>query len=127
MVLSQIADMADHGLLFTQRATCRERFEAIKEKLIQQFFSYPRMVETITAPVLQVLHLSRDPIKNTAFSCWLIEWTRKNGWSEKNVPMPSVSGIIFSLGSGSMEFNDNYERYKKGSNLGTSRSVFQCF
>ena len=114
MVLSQITEMADQGLLFSPKATCKERFEAIKEKLVQQFHAYPRMVEEITAPVLQILHISRSPINNTDFSCWVIEWTRKNGWSGKNIDIPSISGILFSLGSGSEEFNKNYVRYDKG-------------
>jgi hypothetical protein len=127
MVLSQITDMADRGLLFSPKATCKERFEAIKEKLVRQLFNYPRMVESITAPILQVIHISRDPINNTAFSCWVIEWTRNNGWTGKSVKMPSISGILFSLGSGSVEFNDNYVRYDNGTNHGTTRSIFHCF
>jgi hypothetical protein len=127
MVLSQITEMADHGLLISPGATCKERFEAIKEKFVQQFQSYPRMVEKITAPILQVIHISRDPLKNAEFSCWLIEWTRNNGWSGKNIKMPSASNILFSLGSGTEEFNNNYVRYNKGPNHGTSRSVFHCF
>lgn len=127
MVLSQITEMADQGLLFSPMATCKERFEAIKEKLVQQFQTYPRMVEEITAPVLQVLHISRSPTKNTDFSCWLIEWTLKNGWAGKNIKKPSGSGVLFSLGSGSKEFNNNYVRYDNGPNRGTSRNVFHCF
>src|ERR1700687_3128647 len=76
MVLSQIKEMADNGLLFSPKATCKERFEAVKEKLVQQFQSYPKMVEKITAPVLQVLHIARESLDNTMYSCWLIEWTR---------------------------------------------------
>jgi len=127
MVLSQITEMADRGLLFSPNATCKERFEAIKEKLVQQFHSYPSMFDGITAPVLQVLHISRDPINNTVFSCWLIEWTRNGGWSSRSMPMPPKSGILFSLGSGASEFNENYVRYGKGPDHGTSRSVFHCF
>lgn len=65
MVLSQITEMADQGLLFPPQASCKERYEAIKEKLVQQFQTYPKMVEEITAPVLQVLHIARNPTKNT--------------------------------------------------------------
>jgi len=127
MVLSQIAEMADQGLLFPPQASCKERYEAIKEKLVQQFQTYPKMVEEITAPVLQVLHIARNPIKNTEYSCWLIEWTRKKGWAGKKINMPSSSGVLFSLGSGSDEFNKNYARYESGPNRGTSRNVFHCF
>lgn len=127
MVLSQITEMANSGLLFSLKATCKDRFEAIKEKLVQQFNSYPRMVDGITAPILQVLHIARDPFDNTKFSCWLIEWTRVSGWAGKNIPMPPSSGILFSLGSGCVEFNNNYVRYIGGQDHGTSRSVFHCF
>ena len=119
--------MADRGLLFPPRVSCKERFEAIKEKLVQQFHKYPRMVENITAERLQVLHISRDPIKNLIFECRLIEWNRKSGWSGKDRPMPSESGLLFTLGSGAKEFNQNFNRYKKGPDHGTSRSVFHCF
>ena len=127
IVLSQITEMADQGLLSSPQTSCKERFEAIKEKLVQQFHKYPRMIERITADILQVLHISRDPIDNLKFECRLIEWTRKNGWSGKDMTMPSESGILFTLGSGAKEFNENFNRYSKGPDHGTSRSVFHCF
>jgi hypothetical protein len=127
MVLSQITEMADRGLLFPPQASCKERFESIKEKLVQQFHKYPRMLEGITADTLQVVHISRDPINNLKFECRLIEWARRNGWSGKEKAMPSESGILFTLGSGATEFNNNYEHYKQGPDRGTSRSVFHCF
>lgn len=127
MVLSQITEMADKSLLFKPRSSCKERFESIKEKFIHQFHKYPRMVKEITADKLTVAHISRDPINNLNFECRLIEWSRKNGWSGKDKAMPSESGILFILGSGAIEFNKNYDRYNKGPNRCTSRSVFHCF
>jgi len=127
MVLSQITEMADRSLLFSPQASCKERFESIKEKLVHQFHKYPRMVEGITADTLQVVHISRDTINNLKFECRLIEWTRKNGWSGKDKAMPLESGILFILGSGSKEFNKNFDRYKEGTDRGTSRNVFHCF
>ena len=119
--------MADRGLLFSPQASCKERFESIKEKLVHQFHKYPRMVEGITADTLQVIHISRDPINNLKFECRLIEWTRDNGWSGKDKAMPPESGILFILGSGAREFIKNFDRYKEGPDHGTSRSVFHCF
>lgn len=127
MVLSQITEMADRGLLFSERTSCKEKFEAIKKKLVQQFKEYPRMVEQITAPTLQVLHISRDSIDNLKFACWLIEWNRTKGWAGKNISLPSSSGVLFSLGSGAKEFTENLERYHQSQDQGTSRSVFHCF
>jgi hypothetical protein len=126
MVLSQITEIADRGLLFSFNAPCKERFEAIKEKLIQQFQKYPKMVESITAPNLQILHISRDP-KEKEFACWLIEWNRSAGWSGRNMQMPQQSDILFLLGSGVPEFKDNFSRYSRGPDHGTSRNVFHCF
>jgi hypothetical protein len=127
MVLSQIADMANHGLLFHEEASCKERFEIITEKLILQFKEYPKLVEHITAPSLQVIHISRDLKDNKIFECRLIQWSRKSGWSGKKIPLPSISNIVISLGSGAKEFSDNYERYEASHYSGTSRSVFHCF
>lgn len=127
MVLSQMVEMGDRGLLFSPTWTCKEKFEAIKEKLVQQFHRYPRMVKGIAANTVQVLHISRDPTDNLKFSCWLIEWNREKGWSGENRPLPPKSGVLLSLGSGAKEFNKNLVRYNEGPEKGTSRSVFHCF
>lgn len=127
IVLSQIKELADQGLFFLPKASCKERFEAIKEKLVQQFYKYPKMVKTITVDNFQVLHISRDWINNLKFACWLIRWNREGGWSGKNIVLPIKSGVLFSLGSGAKEFNGNLVRYNKGSNQNTSRNVFHCF
>ena len=127
MVLSQIAEMADRGVLFSNNPSCKDRFEAIKEKLVQQFHQYPRMVDEITANSLQVLHIARSLKNNFQFECRLIEWTRIDGWKGKMVDLPKISGVLFSLGSGASEFVDNLVRYNSGPNKGTSRSIFHCF
>ena len=127
MALSQLTEMADRGLLFSPQSSCKERFESIKEKLVHLFHKYPRMVEKITSDILQVIHISRDPTNNLKFECRLIEWTRGKGWSGKDMAMPQESDILFVLGSGTKEFITNFERYRKGPDHGTSRSVFHCF
>ena len=127
MVLSQITEMADRGLLFSPNATCKERFEAIKEKLIQQFQCYPRMIgRNYRGHVTGRTHLQR-PDQEHGFLLLAYEWDRNSGWSGQSMPMPSKSGILFCLGSGSSEFSKNLDRYAKGPDRGTSRSVFHCF
>jgi len=127
IVLSQIAEMADHGLLFSHEATCKERFEAIKEAQVQQFQRYPQMVKKIATDALQLLHICRDPKNNTKFACWLMEWHRSAGWSGTEYSMPPCSGILMVLGSGGAEFRDNLKRYQNGPDHGTSRCMFHCF
>ena len=127
MVLSQITEMADQGLLFSPQSSCKERFESIKEKLVHQFHKYPWMVDKITADILRVIHISRDLTNNLKFEGRLIEWTRDKGWSGENIVMPRESDKLFVLGSGSKEFLTNFDRYRNGPDHGTSRCVFHCF
>lgn len=127
LVLGQIATMADSGILFAHNASCKERFEAIKEKLIQQFFNYPHMVDQITSPSIEVLHIARENRTGGPFSCWLMTWQRTKGWSGTEVTFPQRSNILKVLGSGRPEFNDNLERYQNGQDRETSRCIFQCF
>lgn len=127
MVLSQVTEIADRGLLFPLKASCKERFELIKEKLVHQFHKYPRMVKGIVVDVFQVIHISRDLDDNLKFECRQIEWSREKGWSGKEIAMPSHSDILFVLGSGANEFKHNLKRYNKGPDRGTSRNMFHCF
>lgn len=126
MAFSQITEIADLGLLFSHNFSCKDKFEAIKEKLVQQFFDYPEVVKKITSK-LQVIHISRDPCNNLKFECRLIEWELGQGWCGKDMAMPIESDILFVLGSGAGEFKANYDRYRYESGHGTSRSVFHCF
>src|SRR5689334_18933450 len=59
IVLGQIVEMADNGLLFDENYNCKQKFEAIKEKLIQIFHKYP--YEQVAIDSLQIIHASRDP------------------------------------------------------------------
>lgn len=127
MVLSQVSEMADRGLLFPPKPSCKERYELIKETIVHQFHKYPMMVKGIVADVFQIIHISRDMDDNLKFECRLIEWSRSKGWSGKEIAMPSHSDILFVLGSGAKEFNNNLNRYNEAPDRGTSRSVFHCF
>ena len=127
LVLSQILEMADSSLLFDQGSSCETRFNAVKQKLIYQFSKYPNEVETITGETIEVLHASRDPVHMNQFTCNLLKWTRKAGWQSSIIELPKKSGPLFVRGRGAQEFNDNFSRYEKGPNAGTSRNVFHCF
>lgn len=127
IVLGQIAEMADSGLLFRTGYDCKDKFESVKGKLVSQFMRYPRDVETITDSTLQVVYCSRETTKSV-FRCFLIEWSRTtNQWTGAEMPLPTRSDVLFRLGSGALEFNTNYARYAVGTNAETSRNVFQCF
>jgi hypothetical protein len=126
MILSQIVDMADNGLLFNSSFTCKQRFESIKEHLVHQFFRYPAMASEAFRGEFQVLHISRD-YHGKDFAGWLIAWRRGSGWSFHKVEFPTASGVLCALGSGAVEFDRNMVRYNNGATHGTSRGVFHCF
>lgn len=127
IVLSQLVEMADCGLLFKDNYTCKEKFEIIKETLIQSFLKYPNEVSAITNDTLQIIYVSREQGDNKKFFCHLIEWKRGKGWSGKEISLPDKSDILLVIGSGKIEFNENYRRYQLEGNQHTSRNVFHCF
>src|SRR5689334_556270 len=60
IVLNQIVDLADLGLLFENNWTCEQKSQAVITKLIQSFNNYPKEVSGINANGLQIIHCSRD-------------------------------------------------------------------
>lgn len=126
IIISQIIDLADEGLLFANNATCKEKSQAVMTKLIQSFKNYPSEVNGITADSLQIIHCSRDT--NANFYCNKIEWTKKtNKWSGKNIDFKTHSDKLFVVGSGAPEFLEKYKSYWKSENQKTSRALFHCF
>lgn len=121
-VLSQIIDIGDQGLLFDEAASCKEKFEAIKEKVIQIFNSYP---SDRSQDYLGIIHASRDTQKQ--FFCHLIEWRRGKGWSGREAKLKTHSDKLIVLGSGRAEFQGKFQEYWKSENKKTSRALFHCF
>jgi len=124
-VLSQIVDIGDKGLLFEKNANSKDKFEAIKEKLIRVFNSYPYDDPNILGNNIVILHASRD--KNANFFCHKIEWNRNNGWHGEKAEFHDHSDKLLVLGSGKREFLEKYQKYWESSNKKTSRAVFHCF
>lgn len=126
IVLNQIVEIADQGLLFKPKSTCKQKFQAVVNKLIQIFNSYPKEVENITADSLQIIHASRD--ENKKFFCQTIEWRKSTKkWNSRTTKFTEHSDKIFILGSGKTEFLEKFEKYAESENKKTSRAVFHCF
>ena len=126
IVLSQLIDIGDQGLLFNFSATCNEKHAAIKEKLVQLFLRYPKEVSGISTNNLQILHASRD--SNKEFHCYILEWIKNtNDFSTKEATFNNFSDKLFILGSGKNEFLKKFDLYQKSINQKTSRALFHCF
>jgi len=127
IALNQIAELADAGLLFAPNYSCKQKFQAIVNKLNDLLAAYPEKNSGLAENSLSVIHASRDPNNNKRFFCHEISWSVKQGWHGKEVPFPDTSRILFAIGTAGREFNQNYDKYEDGPNKGTSRNVFHCF
>ncbi len=121
LVLPQIIEIADKGLLFSKKATCKEKFEIIKERIITLFKDYPKNI--LRSPI-SIVHASRD---DKDFFCHIIEWDKESGWKGKKANFYDHSNKLFVLGSGKSEFLNKFKAYCDSCNKKTSRAVFQCF
>ena len=127
IALSQIVELADAGLLFSENFSPRQKFQAIVDKLNDLFRQYPALHSGLSENSLSVIHGSRDPHNNKNFFSHTIRWSKKTGWRGEEKSMPLASGVLFSLGTGATEFIANLKRYESGPTKDTSRAVFHCF
>lgn len=126
VVLNQIVEIADQGLLFGENWTCEQKFQAVMNKLIQTFKNYPSEITGIVANTLEIIHCSRDNEQN--FFSRKMKWTKAtNKWTGESVEIKSHSDKLFVVGSGAKEFLEKYKEYWKSENQKTSRALFHCF
>jgi hypothetical protein len=126
MVLSQIVDIADEGLLFGADFTCEQKSQAIIDKLIETFEHYPSEVEGIADDSLRIIHCCRDSTNN--FYCKTIRWLKKtNKWTIEPIPLTQHSDKLIVVGSGAPDFLRKYKLYWESANKKTSRALFHCF
>lgn len=126
MTISQVVEMADNGLLFDSGTRCKNRFEAIKEKIVQQLSRYPTDGSTMAGDSFSFVYLGRH-LEGMEFFAHEMHWNRGSGWSGKECPLPGASAPLSVLGSGSPEFLKRFEAYEQGPTKQTSRAVFHCF
>ena len=120
-VLSQIIELGDSGLLFNNQASCKDKFEAIKNKFFHSLLQYPKNL--LSGNYVAILHASRDEKNN--FSCRKIEWY-KGCWQFEEAKFGEYSDKLVVLGSGKSEFIEKYKKYEISENRKTSRAVFHC-
>lgn len=128
IVLNQIVELADSGLLFNHTDSCEQKFEAIMKKMNDLFNAYPSMQVGLEKRSLSVIHASRDPNNNKKFFCRRIYWSQiHRRWLGDEIQLPKISEVLVVAGNGKKEFEENYTRYNSGVNSDTSRNVFHCF
>lgn len=126
VVISQIMEMIDSGLLFEASTDCHTKKELILDILRRELERYPKQC---ISNIIQIVYLTRDTLfcGYPNFYVYLFTWNKNGKWEVQKKELPEKSGLICVLGSGSQEFKNNYDKYKNGNNSDTSRSVYHCF
>jgi hypothetical protein len=127
IVLSQAVDMIDAGILFPKGANASQKIEIVKEKISHSFLRYPK---GRLGCGFEIFHISRDEnnINFPSFRFGRLVYSKKmQKWISQNDDVSGPSRLLGAFGSGSLDFNQRYEKYSAGPNKGTSRNIFQCF
>lgn len=118
--ISQIATLAEEGLLFPSNSTSLYRSDIIFNQLKIQFTTYNSVIP------INIYHISR--CIDNKFYCYRYSWNSSNGWDKQIVNTNyDISSVLFSDGSGKIEFDKKYCDYNCGDLKNTSRNVFHCF
>jgi len=126
IILSQITDMIDLGLLFTSEMSCKEKAQVVIDRFIHSFKKYPSQVEGITTDSLQIIHATRD--EKNDFYTQKMSWLKEtNKWTSESMLLKDHSSKVFAVGSGGPEFLEKLAIYEASSYGRTSRAVFHCF
>ena len=126
IVLSQIIEMIDSGVLLTEQMTCDEKHKIIQNQIELSLSNYP---DELGGRPIQIIHISRETIfkKYPSFHHYYMSYDSKNGWDCSEQELPDKSGIIMVKGSGASIFNTNYHKFQNTKSADTSRNVYQCF
>lgn len=125
IVLNQLVNIADAGMLFKEGWNFEQKFEAFYRKIREVFAAYPSQMNMVTSDSLSIIHASREG--EVSFFCKKIKWVKSTGeWTVETPELRGHSDKLFVIGSGSDEFLKRYLYYNVGADK-VSRSVFHCF
>jgi hypothetical protein len=132
-ILSQIIEHIDSGLLFNDEDTPQTKFDKIASIVKQSFLSYPKAINSSNSVWANVNNVSivygtRQYLDGqSVIYLWLLNWTKKTGWSESLLSLPLQSGLVEVFGSGKQVVKKYYGKWNKSEIKNTSRIVFGSF
>ena len=122
-VLGQIIDLIDNELCLDLFDTPDVKRNKIFKIIMDSFSGYPADV----AKEFTVVYCTRENDgMNSSFNLSTLNWS-KSSWSEQWLPLPTESGVITTLGSGTAFISKWYDRWSHTTEKRTSRSVFSAF
>ncbi|MBI5726920.1 MAG: hypothetical protein HY965_03640 [Ignavibacteriales bacterium] len=124
IILNQLIDLADNGLLFSPNASVETKFHRFFSQFAISFRRYP--TARLGATTLELLYGSRR--LDGSFFCRKMKWEmRTNKWVGEDIEIKNYSDKAFICGSGSRLFKDRFDVYSAGPTKRTSQAVFHCF
>ena len=102
-----------------------KRYEKFKKFLFNEFHKYSK---SKVGDAFNLLYINKDITTDLypEFYAYEISWKKGMGFRSKTLKVPSKSGIVSVMGSGSNEFNKKLHVFQKNKSRGTSRNIFQC-
>jgi hypothetical protein len=119
LVLGQIVEAIDAGLLYHPDASPMIKFDSIRMAIEQSFSGLP----TDQRRPMSIVFATREHTNmESVFHLWVLTWN--NGWHVESVQIPKVSSAIKILGSGAPVIGLWGGRWDSSSQGRTSRAVF---
>ena len=123
LVLRQVVEQADRGLLFPAGASAEVRHTAIAIALSRASRGYPAHGTTTST----ILHFSRDDIgASAAFRLWRLDWSQTRPLASVGLALPTESILAASLGSGSNVLIECNHAWRNAQGR-TARGIFSSF
>jgi hypothetical protein len=123
LVLGQLTELIDAGLLFPPNATPETKFEAIVAKIKSALADFPESQYGFS-----IAYATRRGEGFTAsFAIATLIWQPGKGWQEQWFPSPHHSDLLFAYGSGAQVAQDFHRTWKATEVGRTSRAVFSAF
>ena len=125
MVLGQVVEAADNGLLFSDESSGAEMLDAVDSMIRRALMDYPIRTAGVAADSVEFILAARGA--DGAFLCRTLTWTKTtSAWQQADVAFEPHSYTLAVLGSGASHFKAKFEEYQHGNDKKTSRAAYQC-
>jgi hypothetical protein len=129
MVISQLVELIDRRILFSDGDSAESKTEQIVDVLTRSQKNHPihcgswELLSDFT-----ILHLTREKENmQSRFRVWEHSWSLNRGWTNVEKEIPTVSKVICAEGSGAETFLKSNEKWEKSAIGRTSRGIFGAF
>jgi hypothetical protein len=126
LVLSQITDAADHGLMIGDDDDADERHGSFSRAIKLSFSNR----HNAPAYNFQILHAARVASGMSAsFRCWLLSYNAtEETWTDREITFElNYSNLIIAIGSGAKSFEQQFKNLGDKPQKHTSRAAFWAF